>query len=104
MYKVYICSPYASRGSIEENIKKAQEYSRRAVLRNFIPVTPHIYFTQFMDDAVEWEREWALAVGLQLLEECKYMWVFGSPTGGMIAEIEKARKLGIPILHYGEDA
>jgi hypothetical protein len=42
---VYICSPYS--GNVNHNIKMAQKYSRFAVYKNFIPITPHIYFTQF---------------------------------------------------------
>ena len=48
MKKVYICSP--CRGDYENNIQRAKEYSRAAVEKGVIPVTPHIYLTQFMDD------------------------------------------------------
>ena len=47
MKKVYICSP--CRGDYENNIQRAKEYSRAAVEKGVIPVTPHIYLTQFMD-------------------------------------------------------
>lgn len=50
MKKVYICSP--CRGDYENNIQRAKEYSRAAVKKGVIPVTPHIYLTQFMDDNV----------------------------------------------------
>lgn len=46
MKKVYICSP--CRGDYENNIQRAKEYSRAAVEKGVIPVTPHIYLTQFM--------------------------------------------------------
>ena len=49
MKKVYICSP--CRGDYENNIQRAKEYSRAAVEKGVIPVTPHIYLTQFMDGA-----------------------------------------------------
>ena len=57
MKKVYICSP--CRGDYENNIQRAKEYSRAAVEKGVIPVTPHIYLTQFMDDNVPEERELA---------------------------------------------
>ena len=41
MKKVYICSP--CRGDYENNIQRAKEYSRAAVEKGVIPVTPHIY-------------------------------------------------------------
>ncbi len=40
MKKVYICSP--CRGDYENNIQRAKEYSRAAVEKGVIPVTPHI--------------------------------------------------------------
>ena len=43
MKKVYICSP--CRGDYENNIQRAKEYSRAAVEKGVIPVTPHIYLT-----------------------------------------------------------
>ena len=58
MKKVYICSP--CRGDYENNIQRAKEFSRAAVERGCIPITPHIYLTQFMDDTVPAE-----AVGLR---------------------------------------
>lgn len=61
MKKVYICSP--CRGDYENNIQRAKEYSRAAVEKGVIPVTPHIYLTQFMDDNVPEERELALKKG-----------------------------------------
>ena len=69
MKKVYICSP--CRGDYENNIQRAKEYSRAAVEKGVIPVTPHIYLTQFMDDNV--------------------------PSVGMAAEIELAKAHGIPV-------
>ena len=44
---VYICSPYA--GDIDRNVKAAQNYSRFAVDKGFIPIAPHLLFPQFMD-------------------------------------------------------
>ena len=46
---VYICSPLA--GDVECNQEKARTYCRFAVDRGCIPIAPHIYFTQFMNDA-----------------------------------------------------
>jgi len=40
MKKVYICSP--CRGDYENNIQRAKEYSRAAVEKGVIPVTPHL--------------------------------------------------------------
>lgn len=55
MRKIYVCSPLS--GDYGNNIEKAKNYSRLVVLRGFIPVTPHIYFTQFLDDSNPGERD-----------------------------------------------
>lgn len=97
MKKVYICSP--CRGDYENNIQRAKEFSRAAVERGYIPITPHIYLTQFMDDAVPAERELGLSIGRELVLMCDELWAFGldCPTAGMAAEIELARECGLPV-------
>ena len=97
MKKVYICSP--CRGDYENNIQRAKEYSRAAVEKGVIPVTPHIYLTQFMDDNVPEERELALKIGSELVLGCSELWAFGidHPSTGMAAEIELAKAHGIPV-------
>ena len=54
---IYICSPL--RGDIEKNIQKAQGYCREAVelWPDVIPIAPHVYCTQFLDDTIPQERE-----------------------------------------------
>lgn len=93
MKKVYICSP--CRGDYENNIQRAKEYSRAAVEKGVIPITPHIYLTQFMDDNVPEERELALKIGSELVLGCSELWAFGidHPSAGMAAEIELADRL-----------
>lgn len=97
MKKVYICSP--CRGDYENNIQRAKEFSRAAVERGCIPITPHIYLTQFMDDTIPAERELGLSIGRDLVLMCDELWAFGldCPTAGMAAEIELARECGIPV-------
>ncbi len=97
MKKVYICSP--CRGDYDNNIQRAKEFSRAAVERGCIPITPHIYLTQFMDDTIPAERELGLSIGRELVLMCDELWAFGldCPTAGMAAEIELARERGIPV-------
>ena len=100
MRKVYICSPYASKGNIHENVERAKKYSRKAVENMCIPVTPHIYFTQFMNDEVPIERAIALNIGRELVRECDEIWVFGEAAGGMVAEIELAKEIKLPMRFF----
>ena len=87
MKKIFICSPL--RGNIEENIERAKGYSREVVLAGHIPITPHIYFTQFLNDDDPKEREIGMKMGRKLLETCDEMWIYGEPTEGMLLEIKQ---------------
>ncbi|MCU6719488.1 DUF4406 domain-containing protein [Porcipelethomonas ammoniilytica] len=88
---VYVCSPYA--GDIENNVANAKKYSRFTVENNAIPVTPHLLYPQFMDDANEKEREMAMHFNYVLLGKCTELWVFGGVVSrGMAREINVAKK------------
>lgn len=96
---VYICSP--CRGDYEKNIREARGYCE-AVIKNYpdvIPIAPHIYFTQFLDDTKPTERSLGMEAGLALLDMCDEIWVYGlnNPSKGMQAEIDYALKNGIKI-------
>lgn len=97
MKKVYIYSP--CRGDYEKNIQKAQNYCREAVHMGVIPIAPHVYLTQFLDDTVPEERTTGLNIGLELLKGCAEVWVYGiqNPSEGMAAEIKLAKEIGIPV-------
>lgn len=94
---IYICSP--CRGDYEKNIDNAVTYSGICFRMGFIPVTPHIYFTRFMNDENSKERSMAMDAGSQLLLSCSEVWVFGldHPSEGMQAEIALAIRHGIPV-------
>ena len=99
---VYICSPLA--GDVEQNQEKARAYCRYAVDSGFIPIAPHIYFTQFMNDNSKKERDLALFMDIVLLSKCAELWVFGSTiTNGMSIEIEKAKRKGQLIRYFTEN-
>ena len=83
MKKVYICSPYSGRGDVKQNVELARKYCRMAIDEGFLPVAPHIYFTQFLDDKDKEQRITGMSAGMQLLMECSELWVFGCPTEGM---------------------
>ena len=101
---VYICSP--CRGDIEKNIEKAQRYCREAVelWDDVIPIAPHVYFTQFLDDTKPEERAAGMDMGLSLLAMCDELWVYGieNPSEGMRNEIEYAKQHQIPIRDAAE--
>ena len=99
---VYICSPYS--GDTERNIENARKYSRFAVDRNYLPITPHIYFTQFMDDEIPEERNTAIFMNRVLLSKCVELWVFGSVISrGMKGEIKRAKRKHLKIRYFTEE-
>lgn len=96
---VYICSPYS--GNIEENLTNARRYCRYATDRGYIPLAPHLYLPQFLDEQME--RELALFMDIALLSRCAELWVFGSfISEGMKKEISYARRKGKPVLYISE--
>ena len=100
---VYICSPY-THGCINTNIEKARKYSRFAVDKHYLPITPHIYFTQFMDDTISEERETAVFMNFVLMSKCVELWVFGDTiSAGMKAEIERAERKHMKIRYFTEE-
>lgn len=98
---IFVCSPL--RGDVKENLENAKKYSRLASYYG-IPITPHLYFTTFLDDDSMSDRFTGTHMGLSLLELCQEMWVFADEvTEGMIDEIKKAQELNIPIKFYNAD-
>lgn len=99
---VYICSPYS--GDTEKNTANARKYSRFAVDCHYLPITPHIYFTQFMDDSIPEERETAIFMNWVLMSKCVELWVFGENISpGMKAEIERAKRKHMKIRYFTEE-
>ncbi len=96
----YICSPYF--GDIRHNTEMAKRYSRLAVDRGWVPITPHLWLPGFISE--ESERELALGVGLRLLELCHEIWVCGDTISeGMRREIAHAVNTGIPVKFVKEE-
>ena len=104
MKKVYICSPYSGRGDVKQNVELARKYCRMAVDDGFLPVAPHIYFTQFMDDNIPEERDTAIFMNWVLMSKCVELWVFGDTvSSGMKAEIDRAKRKHMKIRYFTEE-
>lgn len=96
---VYVCSPYA--GDIENNTAKARRFCRFAVDSGSIPIAPHLFFPQFMDDSNEHERELAMFMNIALMSKCAEVWVFGEHISkGMAAEIRIAEEKQRPVRYF----
>lgn len=106
MKLVYICSPYraADEKVLQRNIEYARELTREALLRGESPVTVHLYMTQCLNETIPQERETGLAAGREIIPRCDAV-VVGTKHGisaGMKAEIEFAKKCGIPVEYIEE--
>lgn len=98
----YICSPYS--GNVRQNQALAREFCAFAIAAGQIPLAPHLFFPQFMDDTDPDERELAMEFNRVLLSKCEAMWVYtGRVSRGMRAEIEWARELELPIHYFNAD-
>ena len=97
---IYICSPYS--GDTARGTEMAKRYSRYAVDRGFVPVTPHLYLPLFLSE--ETERELAISLDLRLLDMCSELWACGETISeGMRREIAYAAEKGIPIRYVKEE-
>ena len=102
MKLVFICSPY--RQARGKNERRARALCRWAALQDLLPLAPHVYFTRFLDDALEDERERGLRCALELVRLADEVWVFPPASRelspGMTREIALARELGKPIREF----
>ena len=100
--RVYICSPL--KGNVERNMTRAKIYCRFAFDSGYVPICPHIYYPQFLDDGDKNERAAGMRYGLEDMHEAREVWVFGERiSDGMRAEIELAKDLKIPVKYFDED-
>lgn len=96
---VYVCSPYS--GNVEVNTENARRYCRYATDKGYIPLAPHLYLPQFLDE--KRERDLALFMDIALISKCAELWVFGDVISkGMDKEIRYAEKKGKPIRYISE--
>lgn len=101
MEKVFVCSPM--KGDVEKNLKLAKFAARVLINSGYIPVVPHLYFPQFLDDNDQYERIKGIKMGVELMKECDRMWIIGTTiTNGMEYEINEAKKAKVPAILYDE--
>lgn len=98
---VYICSPYRADTpeQLQKHIDYAKALSRKYVLRGYSVITPHLYYTSFLDDENSEEREIGLESARNLIQVCDMMIIgdecdFLGISSGMKGEIDEAFRLG----------
>ena len=104
MKKIYVCSRLRADANhtMEEHIKFATEHCKEIVKEGNMPIAPHIYFTQFMDDNIENERTLALKFNFDLLKSCDEIYVYDDEgiSSGMQAEIDYSNSNGKTIVYF----
>ena len=100
MKKRYVVSRYSgTRREIKFNVRVARYVARLVIKDGLMPVVPHIYFTQFLDDMNYYERKLGTEMGLELLKECDSALIVvidGHISKGMKAEIKYIEEVGMP--------
>ncbi len=103
---IYVCSPYKATSNdpkeaeeqVRRNIKRAERACKLLLTIGYMPIAPHLYFPQFLNDKIADERSEGIMMGLSWLEQCEELWAFGEEiTEGMAAEITRATEIGLPV-------
>ena len=91
--RIYVCHPFANDPA--GNIERVRAISQFLIDDGALPIAPHLYLPQLVDEASG--REQALALCLELLGTCDEVRVFGDlVTEGMERELREAKRLGLP--------
>lgn len=99
---VYLCSPLS--GHSPKNIIKENIYSRFVYEEGYLPISPFVILSQFIDEDNRAERKNGKLLALRLLEKCDELWIFGlSRTESMQREIEKSKALKLKIRQFTSD-
>ena len=97
MEKVYVCSQYGTRGNRETNLEFAKLFCGAVIEEGAIPICPHLFYGEVLNDDVESQRAAGLRIGLELLEDCSELRIYSRISEGMKGEILRAEELGIPV-------
>ncbi|MDL2317937.1 VRR-NUC domain-containing protein [Eubacteriales bacterium OttesenSCG-928-A19] len=98
---VFVCSPY--RGDMEANERRAEGYCRFVYDQQCIPFAPHLLFTRFLDDTEAADRDTGITMGIEMLKLCDELWAFGTPTTGMLCEMEAATQMDKRVCRFDEN-
>jgi hypothetical protein len=97
--RVYVCHPFSD--NPEVNIGKVKAICRALTEEGVVPIAPHLFVPQFLDEQTE--RDKALKLCLELVELSDEMRVYGGKvTEGMRRELEYADERNMPIAFMNE--
>lgn len=101
MERTYIISRYRAKTEKEQEFNRnvARYFCRKVLDEGNVPVAPHIFYTQFLDDSFPDERKQGIELGLwELKNSQSFLLVIidGVISDGMRGEIAEIGRLGIP--------
>lgn len=104
---IYICSPLRPVSStnptleLSANLRLARDACTLACYRGCIPIAPHLYFPQFLDDNDPSQRALGMSIGIQTIKHCDALWIVSKRISvGMSAEIKEAKKASVKVLVF----
>lgn len=106
MKRVFICSPYRNEDYLKQitNCGNAKEYCKFACLNGVAPFAPHVFYTEFLHDCIDEERQLGTECAFAFLDICNEIWVFADfnkdISEGMKKEIEYAETNNITIRYF----
>lgn len=108
--KIYVCSPFAGADEAR-NVEFAKKICRDLAVAGATVFCPHIFFTQFLNDAASSERDIGVASGQAIMADFDEVWfvlpwwrTLASP--GMTWDLKTAQKLdkrlvfGLTVVNY----
>nr|WP_325300218.1 hypothetical protein [uncultured Dysosmobacter sp.] len=100
--KIYVCSAYRSDDPsiMIRNVNDAMAECRKIAMEGDIPICPHLYFPQFLNEADPRQRAFGMQAGLEVLRQCDEITVLIREriSEGMDGELRfAANELGLPL-------
>ena len=100
--KIFYLQPLS--GQSRGKQKECSELRRITAMSGDVPIVPHLYFPSFLDDNIPNERMTGIAMGLELMDMCDEVYVFGFDiTEGMKFELDHAKETRKPVRLYDTD-
>lgn len=92
---VFVCSPFQNNPT---SIRMTRQYCRRLALEGDLPIAPHLYLPQFLNDDDRKEREVGMDYGRRLMAFCTRIDILEDEgiSKGMEGDIEWAEALDLP--------
>jgi hypothetical protein len=73
LIKIFVCSPFRG-ADMDRNVEFAEGVCRSIAMTGAVVFAPHLFFTRFLNDDVEAERDAGIKGGLEIMKDCDEVW------------------------------